>query len=108
MPKILLLLTLLLSQTSHTTTKEGAVDPEIQIRNKMVEISRHLGVTCTECHDLKNFKSDKMPKKKTAALHMQMVDMINKEFKGKLNFEMNCFLCHRGKLVPIYKEDEQH
>jgi len=80
-------------------------DPELEMRDYMVEISRHLGVTCTHCHNLKDFKSQKKKPWKMAKNHIELVNTLNQNHLDKLGIDKaDCFMCHRGKLKPEYQE----
>ncbi len=79
-------------------------DQELKQRDYMIEISRQLGVTCNYCHDVKNFRSETLKTWKKSKSHMQMVDLLNtRSFKGT-DVKADCFMCHRGKAMPDYKE----
>ena len=78
-------------------------DQEIKVRDYMIEISRQLGVTCNYCHDVKNFRTNEMKTWKTGKDHIRIVELLNS--KGFVNGpKADCYLCHRGKVVPDYKE----
>lgn len=78
-------------------------DPDLKKRQEMVVISRQLGVTCTYCHDVKNFRKGNMQTYKTALDHMRITRMLNKEgFHGKV--KVDCYFCHRGTAKFDYKE----
>ena len=82
-----------------------AEDPDLLVREDMVKISHQLGVTCNHCHDVKNFKSDHLPAFQTAKQHMKVVELLNtKGFTGSKAPRADCYLCHRGKSTPDYKE----
>ena len=71
----------------------------------MIEISRHLGVTCNHCHDTSNFKDARKQEFKTTLAHMKIVSLLNKSgFTGKKDPKADCYMCHRGKHIPDYKE----
>lgn len=73
----------------------------------MVVISRHLGVTCTECHNLKNFRDDSKKAFKVSLEHMKWVELLKANgMDGKNAPEATCYMCHRGLLQPAYKEKE--
>ncbi len=69
------------------------------VRIQMVQLSRELGVTCTECHSSKNFKDGSKATFKIAKDHMKTVEILrNSGFNGKKYPEASCFMCHQGKL----------
>ena len=78
-------------------------DREIQTRDYMIEVSRQLGVTCNYCHDVKNFRLNDMKTWKKSKEHMRIVELLNN--RGFVNGpKADCYLCHRGKAVPDFKE----
>ncbi len=80
-------------------------DADFAVREQMIAISRQLGVTCAYCHNLKNFKSDEKKNFKTARKHIEVLNWLNtKGFAGTP--KVDCFLCHRGKAVPDYREPQ--
>ncbi|WP_413558017.1 photosynthetic reaction center cytochrome c subunit family protein [Bdellovibrio sp. HCB209] len=80
---------------------------EEKIREEMVTISRELGVTCTECHNVQNFADDSKKSFKVSKEHMKLTQMLKDNgFDGKKGPAATCFMCHRGKLMPDYKEPE--
>ncbi len=106
-----LLLSLLLSSAQLSAQSAKSVkNKEGDIREEMIKISRQLGVTCTACHKTDNFKSGEMPTFKIAKEHMKLTQiLIDKGMDGQLKDGKNatmadCYLCHRGKLHPDYKE----
>lgn len=69
------------------------------VRIQMVQLSRELGVTCTECHSQKNWKDDAKPSFKTAAKHLKVVEVLKQNgMDGKSGPEASCFTCHQGRL----------
>ena len=81
------------------------VTKEEKIRAEMVTISRELGVTCTECHNVQNFSDSSKKTFKVSLEHMKITQMLkNNGFDGKKGPEASCFMCHRGKLIPAYEE----
>ncbi len=99
----------LLTAAANTKKKEAHATPtvkhdqEIQTRDYMIEVSRQLGVTCNYCHDVKNFRSSEMKAWKKSKEHMRIVELLN--HKGFTNGpKADCYLCHRGKAVPDFKE----
>lgn len=87
-------------------TPEKIKKTEEEVRQEMIRISRQLGVTCTECHTTKNFKSDQKPNFKISLTHMKMVEMLKQNgLSGKGGEpEASCYTCHRGHLKFEHKE----
>lgn len=81
------------------------LEEEIQ-RERMVVMTRQLGVTCNTCHDNKNFTSDKKVSYKIAKEHIRLTQvLIDNGMDGQNNHpKADCYMCHRGKAVPDYKE----
>lgn len=79
------------SEATETTKKE------------MLEISRHLGVTCIHCHDLNNYRLADKKEFKVAKNHMEIVRELKKH-RDSLGGTPNCYLCHRGKAKPDFIE----
>ena len=91
--------------TEKTGSKTVVTASELAQREAMVKMSRQLGVTCNHCHDVKNFKDPKLDNFKIAKDHMRIVDLLNAQgFTGKKAPKADCFMCHRGKSMPDYKE----
>lgn len=88
---------------SESVTK--FVNTEENIREEMITISRELGVTCTECHNVQNFREGSKKSFKIGKEHMKLTQMLKDNgFDGKNGPTSTCFMCHRGKLMPDYKE----
>ncbi|MBL7542354.1 MAG: photosynthetic reaction center cytochrome c subunit [Bdellovibrionaceae bacterium] len=102
----LMAIIVLVSSLATTQTPDKLKRTEDEVRQEMIKISRQLGVTCTECHSTKNFKSDEKPGFKIALVHMKMVDMLKQQgLSGKGSEpEASCYTCHRGQLKFEYKE----
>lgn len=84
------------------------VSSEEQIRTEMVTISRELGVTCTECHNVQNFSDNSKKSFKVSKDHMKLTQLLKENgFDGKKGPMSTCYMCHRGKLRPDYKEPSQ-
>lgn len=73
-------------------------------RDQMIVISRQLGVTCTHCHDTKNYRDNSKKTHQIAKAHMEMVDMINEKYKHSFSEKVDCYMCHKGTAKPDYKE----
>lgn len=79
---------------------------EEEMRISMINISRQLSVTCTTCHNPKNFASNEKGTFKTAKEHMRLTQLlIDQGFDGlEKRPKADCYMCHRGKLKPDFKE----
>ncbi len=81
------------------------VTKEEKIREEMITISRELGVTCTECHNVTNFREDSKKSFQVGKEHMKITQMLKDNgFDGKKGPMSTCYMCHRGKLRPDFKE----
>jgi len=73
--------------------------------------SKSLGVSCTHCHNPKDWSSDEKPQKQIAREMMAMVGRINQELLGAINNLdsetpiVNCTTCHRGEVKPALNLD---
>ena len=98
---------LLLLPQAHSESVTKFVTKEERIREEMIVISRELGVTCNECHNVQNFKSDEKRTFKVSREHMKLTQMLKQNgFDGKKGPTATCYMCHRGKLLPDYKEPQ--
>ena len=97
---------LLIAPQSESQSPQKIKTEDEVYREYMVTMSRQLGVTCTACHNLKNFASDEKLEFKTAKQHIKFVQLlIDNGMDGtKGNPKADCYMCHRGKLKPDYKE----
>lgn len=94
----------LFSVTAYT--QKSISEKDLAMRDYMLNISRQLGVTCNHCHDVKNFKDDKMTTHQISKQHMRVVHLLNTEgFVGKNALKVDCYMCHRGQAKPKYKEE---
>ncbi|MNL01119.1 Photosynthetic reaction centre cytochrome C subunit [compost metagenome] len=99
------LLIIALGSFARAETVPQFVQKEEEIREYMIQISRELGVTCATCHNVQNFKSSDMQTYKVSKEHMKITQMLKENgFDGKKGAAANCYMCHRGKLMPDYKE----
>lgn len=76
-------------------------------REQMITISRQLGVTCTHCHDARNYRESTKKTFQVAKNHMEMVDMINERFKYSFSDKVDCYMCHKGQAKPEFKEPKE-
>jgi len=73
--------------------------------------SKSLGVSCTHCHNPKDWSSDEKSQKQIAREMMAMVGRINQELLGAINNLdsetpiVNCTTCHRGEVKPALNLD---
>lgn len=96
---------LILSPKGHTESASKIKTNEDQVRQEMIVISRQLGVTCAECHNIQNFASDEKKTFKVAKEHLRIVETLRgKGFDGKKGPEATCYMCHQGELHPEFKE----
>lgn len=71
------------------------------VRKQMVQWSQELGVTCTECHNIKNFKENSFKSFKVGQEHARIVSVMKEHgFDGIKGPLANCYMCHRGTLRP--------
>ena len=68
-----------------------------------------LGISCTYCHNPGNWASEEKPQKEIARQMYGLRRIINDNLKQINNLHdnparVNCFTCHRGKILPV--EDE--
>jgi len=69
-----------------------------------LQMSRELGVTCTECHSTSNFKDPSKSQFKVALAHTKIVEVLKREgMDGKNGQEASCYMCHQGKLKFAHK-----
>ncbi|PWU18470.1 MAG: hypothetical protein C5B49_07155 [Bdellovibrio sp.] len=86
---------------------EKLVENDEAIRQQMMVISRQLGVSCTSCHSTKSFAANDKREYRVAKEHMKITQaLIDNGFDGKEKHpKADCYMCHRGKLVPDWKEE---
>lgn len=98
----------LLSPPGYTQGVQKIKSDEDSIREEMTKITREIGVTCTECHNVKNFKDDAKPNFRVGLEHIKITQMLKDNgFNGKNGPEASCFMCHKGELKPKYKYDHK-
>jgi hypothetical protein len=96
---------LILSPKGYSESASKLKTNEDITRQEMIVISRQLGVTCTECHNVQNFASDEKKSFKVGKDHMRITETLRKSgFDGKKGPEATCYMCHQGKIRPEYKE----
>jgi hypothetical protein len=101
-------------EISTTSVATDSLSKEIELRKQMLDWSRHLGVTCIFCHDTNNFKNDEKAAFKVGLKHKSLVRLLNEEVfterdkGGTLKVVADCYMCHRGKSTPQFKEPPQN
>lgn len=106
---VAIVLTFLLAPKGHTESASKLKAGEEDIREQMLQITKELGTTCTECHSVGNFKDGSKNSFKVAAKHIEIVAMLKqKGFNGKDGPEASCYMCHRGTMKPAYEMKEAH
>lgn len=107
------------SIVGHETEPAGNVFENIQLEwlktvpaDRFLRImnagySRALGVSCSHCHDTKNFASDDKRPKRAAREMATMHRTINNTLSAMQNLAnepadrlINCSTCHRGAVTP--------
>lgn len=92
---------LVLAPPARTQSAKDIKASEEQVRKEMLQITKELGTTCTECHSVNDFKKSAKPSFRVAAEHMKLVAVMKANgFDGKKGPEANCFMCHRGEMKP--------
>ena len=83
-------------------------DADVETRKIMVDWSRQLGVTCQYCHNVENFKAFEKRPMRIAQAHDHWVKLLNTQGQyregSKTGPVVDCYMCHRGKAIPDYKE----
>ncbi|MGH2570795.1 MAG: c-type cytochrome [bacterium] len=73
----------------------------VDARRYMTTFNEALGVTCRECHDLRDFASDDNKLKLVARDMMRMTKEINEKWFPEYGGEVvTCLTCHGGRRVP--------
>lgn len=97
-------LTLLLAPVAKTESAQKLKSKEEVVREEMLQLTKELGTTCTECHKTSDFKNDEKKSFQIGAKHMKLVAVLRENgFDGKAGPEANCYMCHRGELRPPAK-----
>jgi hypothetical protein len=65
----------------------------------MQSIDRALGVECTHCHTVDDWKADGKPEFAFAGRMIEMVEGLNAGTLGE-RAQISCWTCHRGNLKP--------
>lgn len=96
----------LFSSLGWSQTPDKIKATEEEIRQEMLVISRQLGVTCSECHNIKNFTDDSKKSYKISLKHLKMVELLKMNGLSGTNGEpeASCYTCHRGRIKFPHKE----
>ncbi len=94
----------LLTPVGRTESAQKLKSNEEEMRQQMLQLTKELGTTCTECHNVANFKDSSKHSFQIAAQHLKLVAVMKENgMDGKKGPEANCFMCHRGELHPPSK-----
>jgi len=94
----------LLTPVARTESAQKLKSNEEEMRQQMLQLTKELGTTCTECHNVANFKDSSKHSFQIAAQHLKLVAVMKENgLDGKKGPEANCFMCHRGELHPPSK-----
>ncbi len=73
-----------------------------QIGQKMVDVSKGLGVKCIFCHVPRDYPNDQKDEKRTARKMLKMVKDLNTNYFGEEKApKITCYTCHRGQEKPV-------
>jgi hypothetical protein len=90
--------------TGYRLENVQVMDPAMRLadaRRYMLLFNDALGVTCRDCHDLRDFSSDEKPLKLIAREMMRMTKEINETWYPDREEEtVSCWTCHQGSRVP--------
>ncbi len=90
---------------THAESPAQIKSEEEIVRKQMVQWSQELGVTCTECHNTKNFKENSFKAFRVGQEHAKIVSIMKENgFDGIKGPLANCYMCHRGTLRPPSQE----
>lgn len=105
MTQMLLILILAFPLSLWAEGAEEIKKTEQEVREQMIKISAELGVSCTECHVVTNFKDNQKEAFKVAAQHIKIVQVLKASgLNGqKGQPEASCYMCHRGQLRYTHK-----
>ncbi len=94
---------LVMTPNVQSESPKKIIEHEERIRSEMLVISKELGVTCTECHNLKNFSSPDKRLFQISREHIRIVNLLRESgFDGKVGPLATCYMCHRGLLKPEF------
>jgi photosynthetic reaction center cytochrome c subunit len=90
--------------TGHELQNVQVMDEKMRLaeaRRYMTTFNEALGVTCRDCHDLRNFASDDNELKLVAREMMRMTKQINEKWFPEAGGEVvTCRTCHGGRRIP--------
>ena len=74
-----------------------------EIIQNMESISAQLGVSCTECHDVKNYKKADKKSFQVAKDHIRITQILIDSGMNGQNGQpkANCYMCHQGQLKVL-------
>ena len=85
---------------------KGKTVPEI-MQIMATVVAPGLGVQCTFCHELKDYSSDAKLDKVTARSMLKMMTEMNEKYFAEPKMkQVSCYMCHRGKEMPIAAANE--
>jgi hypothetical protein len=97
---------LLVTPNLHSQLPSKIKTDDDLVRDRMISISRQLGVSCNACHNTSNYTSNEKLQFKVAKEHIRITQLlIDSGFDGQNQHpQADCYMCHRGQLKPKYKE----
>jgi hypothetical protein len=80
----------------------------LDVKNRMVDVAKSLGVKCSFCHNVKDYPSDENPHKQVARGMFRLVEALNRDhFNYEGAPQVTCFTCHRGDEHPLFAPAEK-
>jgi hypothetical protein len=96
---IALMVIFLAAPVARTQSAKDLKTSEDIVREEMLQLTKELGTTCTECHNVNNFKDSTKNSFRIGAKHIKLVAAMKANgFDGRNGPEANCYMCHRGQL----------
>ena len=96
--------------TGYELENVEVMDPTMRLtdaRRYMLQFNDALGVTCRDCHDLRDFADDGKEMKLVARDMMKMQKELNETwFPDRESEAVTCFTCHQGSLQPVTTAEE--
>jgi hypothetical protein len=96
--------------TGYELENVEVMDPTMRLadaRRYMIEFNEALGVTCRDCHDLRDFADDGKEMKLVAREMMKMQKELNETwFPEREADAVTCFTCHQGSLRPAVSAED--
>ncbi len=85
---------------SSPTSEKLKTESELMMESMQL-MSQQLGVTCTTCHNPKNWKDSSKREFKVSLDHMKITQtLIDQGFDGTKYSKATCYTCHQGELNP--------